>query len=239
MRFLSAVFWSFVVLPASALALDQSIEAKVRATLAHVNPQAVIDDVSASPVPGLVQVVASGEVVYVTEDGEHIFFQGGLYRASDRANLSAVAMGGVRARSMGSVRDEDAIIFKATNEQHVVTVFTDIDCGYCRMLHSHIDSYNAAGITVRYLAFPRTGPGTESWAKAEAVWCSADPKAALTAAKEGKAVSAESCESAVRRDFDLGVKIGVRATPAIFTADGREIGGFLDTQKMLEALKQR
>ncbi len=58
------------------------------------------------------------------------------------------------------------LIFGPKNAAHTVTVFTDIDCGYCRKLHGEIAKYNDNGIRVRYLFFPRSGEGGESYKKA-------------------------------------------------------------------------
>ena len=53
----------------------------------------------------------------------------------------------------------DAITFSPEEVKYSVSIFTDIDCTYCRRLHSEIDEYLAAGIEVRYFLYPRGGPG--------------------------------------------------------------------------------
>jgi thiol:disulfide interchange protein DsbC len=131
------------------------------------------------------------------------------------------------------------IIFKPANGKvkHTITVFTDVDCGYCRQFHREIDKVTALGIEVHYLSFPRTGPNTESWTKAEHVWCSSDRNAALTRAKAGGDAPGESCANApIESHYSLGQRIGVRGTPAIFSESGELIGGYLPPATLAKVL---
>ena len=132
------------------------------------------------------------------------------------------------------------ITFAAATPKHTITVFTDVDCSFCRKLHSEMSALNGLGITVRYAAFPRSGPGTPSWATMEAVWCSADRQSALTRAKRGEKIERpEGCATAaVRSDYELGEQLGMQGTPMIVLEDGRSIGGYLpaaEIARMLDA----
>ena len=94
------------------------------------------------------------------------------------------------------------IIFEPAGEtKHTVTVFTDIECGYCRKLHSQIAEYGKkATIRVRYLFFPRAGKGAAPRPEAISVWCAGDAAArrdAMTAAEAGKPVEAKTCDNPV------------------------------------------
>jgi thiol:disulfide interchange protein DsbC len=128
------------------------------------------------------------------------------------------------------------IVFKPQKVKYTITVFTDVECGYCRKLHSEIAQLNDRGVQVRYLAYPRAGPGTDDWAKMEAVWCSTDRKKAITEAKAGKAVKAAQCATPIAKQFKLGEQLGVRGTPAIFTDSGEYIGGYLAPDQMVSKL---
>jgi thiol:disulfide interchange protein DsbC len=120
-----------------------------------------------------------------------------------------------------------------------VTVFTDIECGYCRKFHSQIAEVNKAGVRVRYLLYPRTGPDTESWAKAEQVWCSADRRDALSRAKKGEALKAKACgDAAIKTQYELGSDLGVEGTPAVFTQNGDYIGGYLTPAELVQAIQE-
>ena len=119
-----------------------------------------------------------------------------------------------------------------------MTVFTDIDCGYCRKMHSHIAEYNERGIQVDYLFFPRSGPGTPSFAKAVSVWCAKDRQSAFTAAKAGSDPAPLQCDNPVSEEYKLGIDVGVDGTPTVFAPDGSKIGGYL-TPDQLQAQLER
>jgi thiol:disulfide interchange protein DsbC len=131
------------------------------------------------------------------------------------------------------------IVFGPANAKMTVTVFTDVDCGFCRKFHSQIADVNKAGVRVRYMFYPRTGPGTESWSKAEQVWCATDRREALTRAKKGDAVKGKSCgDAAVKSQYELGSDLGVEGTPAIFTQSGDYIGGYLTPAELVQAIQE-
>jgi thiol:disulfide interchange protein DsbC len=132
------------------------------------------------------------------------------------------------------------LIFSPPNPKYTITVFTDVDCQYCRKLHSEIGELNRLGIRVRYMFFPRTGPNTESWIKAEVVWCSPDRNEALTRAKLGANLDLKkACPmNPVAREYQLGQDIGVRGTPAIVTERGDYIAGYLPPLQLLAQIKE-
>jgi thiol:disulfide interchange protein DsbC len=138
-----------------------------------------------------------------------------------------------------SVDPASMIVFKPASREvkHKITIFTDIDCGYCRQFHREIDKVTALGIEVHYLFYPRTGPDTESWAKADQVWCAADHNSALTRAKLGGEIpEAAACNTPIQAHWDLGRQIGVRGTPAIFSGTGELIGGYLPPATLAKVL---
>jgi thiol:disulfide interchange protein DsbC len=132
------------------------------------------------------------------------------------------------------------VVFSPPNPKYTVTVFTDVDCPYCQTLHSQIDEYNRLGVKVRYMFFPRSGPDTESWYKAEQVWCSSDRRAALTEAKLGKPLAAKLCPNTpVAQEYELGRQIGLEGTPGIVLSNGTMIGGYMPPDKLLAELQQQ
>lgn len=197
-------------------------------------------DISDSPLPGLYQVAVGSSVAYVTEDGRYLV-QGDIYDLSTSQNLTEDTRAKARAALLGSVPRDEMIVFspKDGKVKHTITMFTDIDCGYCRQFHRDIDKVNALGIEVHYLFFPRTGPNTESWTKAEEVWCAKDRKSALTRAKLGGAVPDAKCtETPVEEHWDLGHRVGVRGTPAIFAENGELVGGYLPPDELEKRLDE-
>jgi thiol:disulfide interchange protein DsbC len=195
------------------------------------------EDVRMSPVNGVFEITRDAQISYVTADGRYAF-AGDLIDIDSDTNLSENRRRGIRTRLIEAVPVSEMLVFGPKNPKHVVTVFTDIDCGYCRRLHSQIAEYNKLGIEVRYLFFPRSGPNTESWQKAESVWCSANRNDALTRAKNGEAVKAAKCPTdIVKRDFELGIKLNVEGTPAIILPSGEVLPGYAPPAKLARYLK--
>lgn len=199
-------------------------------------PHAAIQSITQTPIPGLYQVIASGQVVYVSADGRYML-QGNAYDLKTHTDLSDAQMDRLRRAALASVSPAQMIRYAPAHPKYTVTVFTDIDCPYCREFHRHIAEYNAAGIAVDYLFWPRTGLNTSSAAKAIAVWCAADRKAAFTAAKAGVDPKPATCANPVKHDFELGLDLGVDGTPTIIASNGALIGGYVAPWDLLQRLQ--
>jgi thiol:disulfide interchange protein DsbC len=189
-----------------------------------------VEDVRPSPIAGLYEVRSGAEVGYVSTDGRY-YVDGDVFDITSKENLTEDVRRKGRLVLLSAVQDKDAIVFSPQGAaRHTVTVFTDVDCVHCRRMHGEIAELNRLGIRVRYLMYPRGGPGTESWSKAEAVWCSADRREALTRAKKGEKVSARDCDAPVAAQYELGRSLGVNGTPGIFTDTGEYLAGYASAE---------
>ena len=214
------------------------IPADVRARVVAKLPGAQASDVAVSPIPGLYEVTMGGLIAYVSSDGKYLL-SGNVYDLDTQVNLTASRRNSARAKALAAASESNMIVFGPANAKMTVTVFTDIDCGFCRKFHSQIAEVNKAGVRVRYMFFPRTGPATESWTKAEQVWCAADRRDALTRAKKGDTVKGKSCgDAAVKSQYELGSDLGVEGTPAIFTQNGDYVGGYLTPAELVQAIQE-
>jgi thiol:disulfide interchange protein DsbC len=215
-----------------------TVSPEVRARIAAKMPGAKITDIAVSPIPGVYEVTMGGLIAYVSADGRYLL-SGSLYDLDTQANLTDERRAVARAKVLASIPEDKMIIFAPPNPKMTVTVFTDIDCGFCRRFHNQIAEFNKAGVKVRYLLYPRTGPGSESWKKAEQVWCAADRKDALTRAKRGEDLKSKDCKSTqVANDYRFGEELGVEGTPAVFTERGVYIGGFMTPEQMVQTIRE-
>jgi len=208
---------------------------ELAATLPGVEAREIYD----SPIPGMFEVAVGSNIAYVSEDGRY-FIQGDMYDLDENENLTERRRARARVDVLAGVDPDTMIVFSPAPEdvKHTVTIFTDIDCGYCRQFHREIAKVNELGIRVQYLSFPRTGPDTDSWFKADRVWCAADANAALTQAKLGGQFSEAVCETApVANHYDLGQLVGVRGTPTVFSETGVQLGGYLPPDELLARLE--
>jgi thiol:disulfide interchange protein DsbC len=224
--------------PASAAAAPASADPRV-ALLKLLPAGAKIEDLKPSPIPGIYEFTQDADVSYLTADGKY-FLDGNLYDMHSRENLTEQLRTHARMEMIAAVPESEMLIFSPPNPKYTITVFTDVDCQYCRKLHSEMAELNRLGVRVRYMFYPRTGPNTESWRKAEVVWCSANRNDALTRAKAGAELDMnKTCGSTpVAREYALGESIGVRGTPAIVTESGDYIAGYMPPKELVAQLKE-
>lgn len=202
-------------------------------------PEIRPEQLSPAPVPGLLEVRVGSKVAYVSADGRYLI-QGEIIDLDTEVNITEQRRGTARRDALAEVSEASMVVFAPKSApKHTVTVFTDIDCGYCRKLHRQIADYNARGIKVRYVAFPRSGPGTDSWKKAEQVWCSKDRQGALTRSKAGEVLKDKPCQpNPVAAHYQLGRDFGIQGTPAIVLESGEVIGGYLEPAELAKYLDE-
>jgi thiol:disulfide interchange protein DsbC len=219
---------SLLLLAASGQAADADPQlAKARAKVAerfdfigpeHVNP---------SPIDGWFTIQKGSVVAYISADGRYLL-QGDLIDLDLEVNLSELSRTDARRDLVNTLEDKDAILFSPAEVRHSVTVFTDVDCAYCRKLHSQIGEYLDLGIAVRYVLYPRNGPASRTWSTSEDILCASDRGRALTAAKLDQKFETSKCStSMLTRHYSLGQDIGINGTPAIILEDGTLIGGYV------------
>jgi thiol:disulfide interchange protein DsbC len=231
---------ALVALFPAAAAPGASVEESLAARFPGVEPE----DVRPSAVPGLWEVAVGAQVVYLSEDGRYMV-RGELVDLVSGQNLTDARLSELRLEVAGRLsRDFDErrmVVFSPDKPTHTVTIFTDVDCVHCRKLHGEIEEYNKLGIKVRYLFYPLAGVGSESWAKADAVWCSPNRNEALTRAKLGQSVKAtQPCVNTPTAEHHrMATELGIRGTPAILTEQGDLLPGYVPAEQLAAWLNER
>lgn len=223
-----AAFWS---------PISSADEAKIRQALSEFMPGETINSIHPTEIKSLFEVTVGNNIIYASEDGKYLV-QGELFDVAAKKNLTENNLGAARKAAIDKVSETKMIVFKADIPKYTITVFTDIDCGYCRKLHSEINQYLAQGITVRYMFYPRAGKGSESYKKAIAVWCAADQQKALTNAKQGGTIDMKTCEHPIDQHMALAESFGLNGTPMIITGKGTVLPGYVPAPQLAKALMQ-
>jgi thiol:disulfide interchange protein DsbC len=222
--------------PAIADAETDAELAKVRARVSELFAKIGEQDVFSSPVDGWYTVRKGAIIAYISADGRYLL-QGDMIDLDSQTNLSEASRNEARAIMMSAIPEEQMIVFSPAEVKHTVSIFTDIDCTYCRRLHSQVAEYMDKGIEIRYLLYPRSGPATSSWTKAEQVWCAKDRNEALTLAKLDQSFDSAECDpSVISTHYAMGQDVGLRGTPAIVLEDGTLVSGYLPPQQLSDAL---
>ncbi|MGB0495830.1 MAG: thioredoxin fold domain-containing protein, partial [Kangiellaceae bacterium] len=206
-----------------------------------------ITDVELSPMDNVYQVFYNGQILYVSTDGKFIM-SGNLLeiRNGQPVNHTELSMtkkaaeaAPERAATLSSLNDSDMVVFKAEKEKMALTVFTDVDCAYCRKLHKEVPQLNAAGITVKYLAFPRAGLGSSAHKKLVSIWCSKDRQSAMNDAKLKRKFSDATCTNPLDSQYKLTREFGLSGTPALILPDGELISGYVPHADLIKHLESK
>ena len=229
------------LIAAGSLLLNSSAMAKstpeLDTALATLMPGTKPSSIEETTLPGLYEVSYGTTVFYFNKDAS-LMFRGDLIDVKTRVNLTEKKRGEARGELLKSMDEKDMIVFPAKDEKAKVTVFTDIDCPYCVKLHREMADYNAEGITIRYMAFPRAGIGSPSYKKTVSVWCSDNPAQAMSDAKEKKPIPAKTCDNPVAQQYQLGQALGVSGTPSLFLEDGTSLPGYVQAKSLAAQIEK-
>jgi thiol:disulfide interchange protein DsbC len=222
-----------LVVSLSATADDKysAVEERIRA----LAPNATSLAISETPIEGILMVQIGGDIIYASADGRYMI-QGRVIDLETREDLTEGAKSGMRKELLASVDTSKQISFAPEEPTFELTVFTDIDCGYCRKLHAQVEEYNEQGIAIRYMAFPRAGVGSRSYEKFVSVWCADDQQAAMTQAKSGADPDPAQCDNPIAQQYQLGQELGVTGTPALLTPEGMLIPGYVPPEQLRQRL---
>jgi len=246
MKNLLIILMLSVTIPLASAATKALSEDEVKVMLEARFPGASIDHVSPSEVDSLYSFMLQGDLYYVSKDGQYLI-DGKMLDISteqirnvsqERISMLDQMKSPMRKREMAKLKEEDMVIFKAPNEEYVISVFTDIDCGYCQKMHRERDDYLSRGITIRYLAFPRAGLKSKSADKLQGIWCAKDQQTAMTEAKLERKYRDGGCATPFAEHMSLVRKFGIRGTPGIVLENGDLIGGYLPAEIMRQRLDQ-
>lgn len=220
--------------------VSKAEKTQIAKKFASVRPELIVSDIEKTDIDGMYLLNFSGKgSVYYVPKGDY-FFTGDLLKISGKrfVNVKEKRLEEPRKAAIAAIDEKEMIIYPATGKKKTsITVFTDVDCGYCRKLHKEMAKINDLGIEVRYLAYPRAGINSPSYNKVVSAWCSDNKQDALTKLKNGQPVYTAACkDNPVAQHFILGSRLGVTGTPAIIMESGELLPGYLPADKLAEAL---
>ena len=223
----------FTVTAASQVSADDIAELKQ--SLSKTLPQYEASYIEKTPVEGIYQVIIGGQVIYMTKDARYMI-DGNLIDLSTKKNYTEDAMSGIRLSQINKLGDDKMVVYTPETVKYTITVVTDIDCPYCRRLHSEMDQYMAGGVQVRYIFMPLKGKS--DLRTTVSVWCSKDRNEALDMAKAGAELEAKDCENPIDEHMSVSRSLGVRGTPAIILQNGNMLPGYVPANKLIAELQK-
>ncbi|MGB0134509.1 DsbC family protein [Dokdonella sp.] len=209
-----------------------------RATIQKIAPLQQISAFRKSALPGYYEGVIAGQVAYASADGRYLV-RGSVEDVEQDVSLSDLSMAARRKELLAELGDSGRLSFSPADPQFRVTVFTDVDCPYCRRLHTRIDEYNSLGIAIDYVFFPLSiHPGADR--KSVSIWCSENRQLAYTAALMGQNPDVPVCDNPLTKMREAGNAMGVVQTPTAIAPDGSMIDStvLLSPQRLLSSLRK-
>lgn len=219
----------------SAVAAGDEEMKQVKAELVRAFPELKSATIKPSPVSGLYEIELDSKIFYTTSDGKYLVM-GDLVDLRSQSNLTEDRRATLRTRMLDKVGEENMIVIGPDKPQRTLTVFTDVDCGYCAKFHLDVPALNKQGVKVRYLFYPRTGLNSESYRRAVAVWCAKDRVKAIGIAKAGGKLDMKTCANPVESHYRLGERMEVGGTPSIFLDNGKVLPGYIPAPRLLGIL---
>jgi thiol:disulfide interchange protein DsbC len=217
-------------------------QAQIEKAITGINPMIQIESVKPiDQTPFFEVTLKTGERIYTDSTGSH-FVAGDLYQVGSGGvkNLTDIGRRADRQELLGQLDESTLIVVPPKGEvKHRLLVFTDIDCGYCRRLHSEIEQLQENGVEVRYAAFPRAGVGSDSYNKYVSVYCAKDQNATMTLAKQGETPEVATCDNPVADQYQLGQKLGITGTPTLIFEDGEMQPGYAPWKELLKRMNQQ
>ena len=207
----------------------------LRQALAKSMPNVKPTKISKSPVGGLYEVIVGSQVVYMSVDARYMI-DGDLIDIKTKKNISEDAKSEIRLATINKLDTDQMLVYKPKNVKNIITVVTDIDCPYCRRLHSEIPDYLKKDVEVRYIFMPLKG--ASDMRKTISVWCSDDQQLALDIAKAGGEVDEKTCDNPIKEHLKIARELGVRGTPAILLENGQLLPGYVPVEKLVAELRK-
>lgn len=204
-------------------------EQAVRAAL----PGTRIETVSPTPIPGLMEVVAGSNVLYVDRGGRWLVV-GHLYDLRTATDLTAARKAELEEPE-GQAAEAATVPWDALPRAAMVSfgagareiaVLADPDCPWCRRLHRDLRA--GGDLRVHAVLVPRSRDAMR-W-----ILCAAEPLAALDAAMAGEPLPeppGADCEAAAEALDDARAFVrrhALEGTPILIAPDGRVHPGYLE-----------
>lgn len=209
-------------------AVSQAADPSVIAAIKTAYPNTAFDQINATPIEGIYEVVMGKNIAYTDRTGQYFLF-GNLFDMRTQTDLTQPKRLSLNKIEFNKLPLGDAIkTVKGKGERQLV-VFADPNCGYCKRFEAELEKVD--NITVYTYLMPILSQ--DSITKAKAIWCAKDQSAAWRSLMIDNVVPVSGdCENPVERNVTLGRGYGVNGTPTLVAADGRMLPGYVAADRL-------
>ena len=225
------------IVAAAVTAAGSADEVAVRPTLQRAFPQSPIQDISKTPVPGVLEATIDGQIFYITEDGRYLL-GGPLIDTKESRNLTETRLEQINAIPFGSLPLDWAFKRVKGTGARRIAIFEDPDCPYCKALEQTLAGID--NVTVYVFLYPIDQIHPDAAAKSKAVWCAKDRVKAWDDAMRTGTVpaAAADCDNPIAKIADFAKRHRITGTPTTILADGRRLVGAVPRAELEAQLQQ-
>ena len=193
------------------------------------NPPINARSIVSTPIPGIYEVYAGGNIFYIDKTGSYVLVGGALLDHTAQKNLTEERLKELSSIKFAELPFQIAIEIKKGTGAYKFAVFTDPECPYCKALEQGLAKNEMNDYTAYVFLYPLKQLHPEAAAKSESIWCAKDRGEAWTSwmVKGIEPVKA-TCENPVSQTIKLAEEIGVNGTPSIYLEDGHQAKNLKD-----------
>ncbi|KJH59711.1 DsbC family protein [Acinetobacter calcoaceticus] len=205
----------------------------VRENIKKQYPNLKISNIQKTEMQGLYSANLDQQIIYVGEDGQHMFV-GSMIRLKDQKNLTKDLVLGQNSIDWNQLPLKDAIKTVKGSGEHVLAVFSDPNCPYCKQLEPELDKLKDA--TIYTFIYPLK---PQSIVVSRQVWCA--PNQSYSWKKliqQGVRPTVASCANPIDRNLELGKRLGFNGTPTLIFANGFKLVGARSAEEIQAVWKE-
>ncbi|MGB8809165.1 MAG: DsbC family protein [Acinetobacter calcoaceticus] len=196
-------------------------------------PNLKISNIQKTEMQGLYSANLDQQIIYVGEDGQHMFV-GSMIRLKDQKNLTKDLVLGQNSIDWNQLPLKDAIKTVKGSGEHVLAVFSDPNCPYCKQLEPELDKLKDA--TIYTFIYPLK---PQSIVVSRQVWCA--PNQSYSWKKliqQGVRPTVASCANPIDRNLELGKRLSFNGTPTLIFENGFKLVGARSAEEIQAVWKE-
>jgi thiol:disulfide interchange protein DsbC len=210
-------------------------EATVKAALMKKYPEIPVESVTKTPVAGIYEAFANGQLIYTDENATYLFVNANLIDTEKKANLTEERMGKLTAIRFDQLPLNLAVKKVKGKGTRKLAYFADPNCGYCKKFEQDLTKIN--DVTIYVFLYPVLGP--DSLEKAKSIWCSKDKIKAWDdqLVNNIAPTAAGTCDtSSIDKTLAFGKQKNITGTPTMFFVDGQRVPGAIPGEMIEQRL---
>ncbi len=209
-------------------------EAAVKQAMQKKYPEIQVESVTKTPLAGIYEVFAGGEVLYVDENVNYMIVRGRLIDVARKTDLTEERLGVLTAIKFDQLPLDLAFRKVQGKGTRKVAYFSDPNCPYCKQIEPNLAKLE--NVTIYVFLYPILGQ--DSYEKSKAVWCSKNrAKTYDEWMLEGKApANPGRCDTPIEKIIAFGRQKGINGTPTLFFADGQRVTGAIPADQLKKLL---